>query len=179
MKPPKGNGNKFTETQRFKVVALYKLLGSQDLVSQNTGISISTIKNWKSQDWWKEMEYELTQTDRIQTSVSLQKIRDKAISEVMDRLESGDYIYDMKTGEIKRKPINAAVVNKILQDSIDKSVLITKLNQQDKLVSSNEKVVDRLQLIADRLMNMARQSPLKPLGEVLEGELYNHPNWRF
>jgi len=175
MRPPKGNGNKYSENQRYKVVALYKLLGSISLVSQNTGLSTSTIKSWKSQDWWKDAEYDISQEDNAKTNVSLHKIRDAAMGQVLDRIEKGDYMYDGKTGQIIRKPINANIVNKIMNDAVDKSLLIAKMNSQAKVIQTTDKLADRLLMIAEKFRELAHQGPQKPLGEVFEGELVPPP----
>lgn len=54
---------------------------------------------------------------------------DKALDSVMDRLENGEFIYDEKTGKVKRVPAKMRDTNKVLTDMIDKRALIKKVNK--------------------------------------------------
>ena len=42
------------------------------------------------------------------------KIVDKALDQIMDRLENGDHIYDQKTGRIRRAPVKLRELNATL-----------------------------------------------------------------
>jgi hypothetical protein len=154
--------------QKFEAVALYKLLGSLVEVSKQTLIPVQTLRQWHIKDWWKDYELELAQGARSTLTAKLERVRDRAITVVEDRLENGDFVYNTKTGEIVRKPVNASVANKIMTDTVDKSILIEKLNQEHKVAMSVEKMSDRLAVIAETFNKMVSGKSPQPRGEVLE-----------
>lgn len=160
--------HKYSEKQKYEAVALYRLLGNLALVAKNLGIVEDTIRTWKVQDWWKDYEYEISQADRAKTSTKLTKIRDKAIEVVMDRLESGDFHYNQKSGTITKIPIKANIANQILKDSIDKEVLLDKMNQEVQRVSATEKIADRLLIIQQRFQEMTQRALKQPESDVID-----------
>jgi hypothetical protein len=148
-----------TEKEKYEAVALYKLVGSLQLVANMTGIPRDTLAKWHVSDWWKDYELDIIQQNRAQTSKKLGKIVEKAMIVVQDRLEEGDYLFNSRTGKFVRKPINAHVANKILQDSMSREAMIDQLNQESKKAMTEEKMADRLLKLAEtfKLMSGKRQ----------------------
>ncbi len=154
--------------QKFEAVAMYKLLGNLVEVSNQTRIPVQTLRQWHIKDWWKDYELELAQGARSKLSTKLERVRDRAIAVVEDRLEHGDFVFDQKTGQIIRKPINANVAGKILTDTVDKSILIDKLNQEQKVAMSIDKMSDRIATLYETFGKLARKGSQKPLGDVID-----------
>ncbi len=144
----------WSEKQRYEAVALYKLLGSLNEVAKQTSIPVQTLRQWHLKDWWRDYELELVAGDRAGLSAKLAKVRDRAIAVVEDRLANGDFHMNPKTGEISRKPLNAGTATKIMSDSIDRSVLIEKLNKEHKATMTLDKINDRLQKLHDTFREM-------------------------
>lgn len=162
----KRGDNKFarwSEKQKYEAVALYKLVGSLTLVSNNLGIPIDTLNKWHSQDWWKNYELEIARADKNKVSAKLINIRDKAIEVVADRLENGEWFYNPKSGNIIRKPIEAKVASKILTDTIDKQVLIERINSTQPVESTTEKILSRLEVLHDQFKKLAQMGLKTPL----------------
>lgn len=149
---------RYSEKQKYEAVALYKMLGSLPSVCKATGISLHTLKNWHVQDWWKEYEHEVTHEGRVKLTGKLARIRDSAMKVVEDRLENGDFHYDQKLSKIIRKPVNAHVANKIMNDTVDRSVLLEKLNTEAQVRSSHEKIADRLLKLHEDFARMAHKN---------------------
>lgn len=93
---------------------------------------------------------------------------DKALDAVVDRLENGEYIYDDKTGKIKRVPAKLRDTNKVLTDMIDKRDLIRKTSKPEK---REELTVDHLVKLAEAFASFSgKKLPEKDIS-VIDGEV--------
>lgn len=134
----------YPEKVRYEAVALYKLLGSLNAVAKELEIPYITLRKWHISDWWKDYELDIIQSNRAKSNSKVQKIVEKAMVVVEDRLDSGDYQFDQKTGKMVRVPVKAEVANRILQDSMNREIMNEKLNQEAKRNLTEEKMSDRL-----------------------------------
>jgi len=158
---------RWSEKQKYEAVALYKLLGSLTETAKQLMIPLDTIKRWHISDWWKDYELEVAQAGRAGLTGKLSKIRDRAITIVEDRLENGDLVVNQKTGELVRRPVNVVVANKIMTDTIDRAVLIEKLNTEHKQTITTEKITDRLLHLAEFFKKGGQK---REVGEVIDVE---------
>lgn len=156
----------WSDKQKYEAVTLYKLLGSLPLVASNCQVPLTTLRYWFVQDWWKEFESEIGSADKAKLTGRLGKIRDSAMTVVEDRLDNGDYHYDQKTGQIVRKPINAHVANKIMNDSVDRSILLEKLSNEKQIATTQEKIADRLLKLQSDFEKMAKKRPTAEIIDV-------------
>lgn len=138
----------WSDKQKLEAVSTYLMVGRWAIVSDATGIPVDTLKKWKGQDWWKDYEKEIKAASRLEVSGKLQKIIHKSSDVVLDRLEQGDIYLDQQ-GNVKRKPIGAKVASEILNRSIDKQVLIDKIQEAPEV--QEEAIMDRLKSIQDQL----------------------------
>lgn len=152
--------------QRQEAVALYKILGNLKLVSNSLGIPYQTLKGWHIQDWWKECELEIANETKAKLTGNLSRIGEKALKVVEDRLENGEFIYDQKTGKIKRKPINSRDANKIFTDSVDRTLLIEKLEREQVKVVTQEKMEDHLKKLKEIMLGFGGKTA--KIGEVID-----------
>lgn len=156
----------WSEKQKYEAVALYKLLGSLAETGRQLQIPLDTIKRWHISDWWKDYELEVAQAGRANLTGKLSKIRDRAIAIIEDRLENGEFFIN-KRGEFERRPVNVVVANKIMTDTIDRSVLIEKMNAEHKQTITTEKITDRLLTLAE----FFKKGGKKSVGEVIDAEI--------
>lgn len=155
-------GEWWSDAKRIEVVTTWLALGKIPLVSACTGVSEGTIRQWRTQPWWKELEISIqTETDQELDSKLAKRI-DKALDVVADRLENGDFMYDPKTAQFVRKPVNMKDANKVMVDMFDKRILIRK---QPKEAQSQEAVGDILKNLAKEFEQMAK----KRIKEVSNG----------
>lgn len=168
-KNPKIHGPKafWSDKQRLEAVTTYLLVGKLVLVSDATGIPFDTLKRWKAAPWWKEMEDEVRHSSNIEMSASMKRIRDKAIKEVEDRLENGDFHINPTTGVVSRRPINAKVASEIMVKTIDKEILLQKLEEKPRI--QQEEISERLKTIEAFLIKGARKPKIIDV-EVIDGE---------
>lgn len=147
-------GEWWSEAKRIEVVTSWLALGKIPLVSNCTGVPEGTIRQWRTQPWWKELELSiLTETDQ-ELSSKLTKRIDKALDVIFDRLENGDFMFDPKTSQFIRKPVNMKDTNKVLMDMVDKRLLLRK---QPKEQQSQEAVGDILKNLAKEFEAMAKK----------------------
>lgn len=132
--------------KKIEVVSQYLVLGNASLVSAVTGVGPVIIRQWKMQPWWKELEKEIRTTQNIEMDTKLSKIVDKSLDAVLDRVENGDFIYDQKTGEIRRKPASLRDIHRVSMDSLDKRELLRE--NPEKKQDTQIAVVEQLKILA-------------------------------
>ena len=94
-------------------VTLYCVYGDIKEVSKLTDVPESTLRQWKEEPWWAEIQKRVfvEQNERLSSQIST--VLEKAIDQIADRLDNGDQTYNPKTGEITRKPIEARVLSSL------------------------------------------------------------------
>jgi hypothetical protein len=167
-RPSHGAAATWSTKQRYEAVALYKLVGNLRVVSTTSGIPYDTIRKWHTMDWWKDYEQEIAKQTRAELTGKLGKIAEKAIKVVEDRLENGDYVFNSKTGNIMRKPVNAQQANRIFTDAVDRTILLEKLEAETKVVNTQEKLADRLTKLSETFRDIARTT--RRPGNVIDVE---------
>ena len=148
------DGEWWSEGKRIEVVTTWLALGKIPLVSHATSVPEGTIRQWRTQPWWRELELSIQTESDQELDTKLAKRIDKALDVIWDRLENGDFLYDPKTGEFIRKPVGMKDVNKVMVDMMDKRLLIRK---QPKDLQSQEAVADILKNLAKEFSQMAKQ----------------------
>lgn len=162
----------WSDRQKFEAVTTYMMTGSWPVVSEATSIPIDTLRHWKMQPWWKELESQIRQQRHVEISGKLKRVIDKAFEVIEDRVENGDWHYNPRTQKVERRPVNARVAGEILTKAIDKEILLEKL--AEKPVQAEEAVMDRLKAIEMRLLEAAKVKRDPP--QVIEGELVEVKN---
>ena len=120
----------WSDAQKIEAVTLWLSLGNLNLVGATLKIPEDTLRRWKATTWWKEVADEIALQDRIQLSATAKNIVDKSLGVIADRLENGDWIYDQKVGQLRRKPVAMkdalAVADRMLdrKDQLDKVQVI-------------------------------------------------------
>ena len=133
--------------KKIEVVSQYLILGNMSLVSAVTGVNHQLIREWKGQPWWKEVETQVRATENLQMDNKLSKIVDKSLDAFLDRVEHGDFVYDNKSGQIKRKPVNMKDVAKVSVDLLTKRELL-RGNATERKEVTQVSVADQLKELA-------------------------------
>ena len=149
-KEPKGlrrkyGGKWFKEEVRIKAACVYAVTGNASRTSEITGVPSGTIRQWKLQPWWPQVIERIRSEHDDELDVKFTGIIDKTVEQINDRLESGDYIYDVKNGEFKRKPMGGkeiAVVTSIMMDKRN------MLREKKQIRREETAVMDRLKKLA-------------------------------
>lgn len=163
-------GGHWSEKKRMEVLSLWIATGSPTTVAQQTGVPLATIEAWKLQDWWKKGVESVRNEETDVLDKKLSKALDLALESVMDRIEKGEYIYDQKTGKVKRMPVKLRDVNHAFNTIIDKRQLIRKLPTKIVEASQTEAKLQQLaQQFADFTKKSLGQKEEKVI-EFIEGE---------
>jgi hypothetical protein len=133
--------------KKIEVVSQFLVLGNMKMVAAITGVSYDLVRQWKLQPWWKELENEIRQTQNIEMDTKLSRIVDKSLDGVLDRIENGEFFYDQKTGEVKRKPANLRDVARVSVDMLSKRELL-RGNATERKEVSQVSVGEQLKLLA-------------------------------
>lgn len=141
-------------SSRIETVKTFLIFGgSTRLTSAAMKIPEQTIYQWRRQEWWHELERELKQQENMQLSARLKKIVERSLDVVADRLENGDFIYDQKTGEMRRKPVAMKDAHKVAIDSNTQRQL---LEQNENFVVAQEQVQDKLAKLAEAFASLSK-----------------------
>ena len=147
--------NKFwSDRQKLECVTTFLMLGGNAaLTARQLKIPVETIYIWKRTDWWKECVDEIRKEERILLSTKLKNVMDVSWNVVEDRLQNGDWIYDQKAGELRRKPVSVRDAGKI---AIDAANLRTKMDIQESHTVANEQIEEKLSKLAQAFTNLSK-----------------------
>lgn len=145
-------GKHWSDSQKLEAVQTYLMLGSVRMTSAALKIPEITIKVWRSSTWWKDLESELKIQDELQLSTRLKKIAEKSFAAVEDRLEHGNFVFDQKTGKIRRIPVNLKDAHKVAMESIQQQELIANKHVE---IANDGQILDKLEQLANKFAEMA------------------------
>lgn len=137
----------WSEKKKYEACCLWSSGMKMSQVSVETGVPYETIKQWRSSTWWADIHKELQSEDKQQLDARLTKILDKTLDSILDRLENGEFVYDQKTGSLKRSPVKLRDATVAMNTVMDKRQLIRK--EPTKIVESES--------TNQQLANLAKQ----------------------
>ena len=136
-------------------------MGNAPMTEAVTGVPRSTIRQWKMQDWWKELELDIRNEEDAELDVRLTKIIDKSLDAVLDRVENGDFVFSKKDNKFHRKPVNMKDALKVTTDVFDKRNLL-----RGRPTSRTEK-----HNVSDSLANLAAEFAKFAACKTIQGEV--------
>lgn len=175
-----GSNKWWSDKQKLELVQTYLVMGNLAQAARMLKIPDPTARVWRASQWWKDIEGELKLQDELQLTQRMKSIIGKSLDVVEDRMEHGDYVYDQKSGKMRRKPVSARDANKIAHDSMDRQRLI-----ESKQVSleTKEATADKLLKLAQKFAELAgavqKEEPIElEVVQVdgLSGEVYGVPD---
>lgn len=134
----------WSDAQKIEAVTLWLSMGNLRLVGATLRIPEDTIRKWRMQNWWKEIADEIQLQDKIQLSATAKNIIDKSLSTIADRLEHGDWIYDQKSGQMRRKPVGMKDALAVADRLMDRKEQLDKVQVQEHSVESVEQKLNKL-----------------------------------
>lgn len=157
----------WSDSQKIEAVTTYLALGNLVLTSNVLKIPEFTMRHWKQQQWWKDIENELAVQDDIQLSSRLKRIVETTLSAAEDRIANGDWVYNNKEGCLMRKPVNLKDVHKVTMDLIDKR---EHLDNKVPTSVAIEQIDDRLKKLAQKFEEIAAgNNKTVEVTDVIEG----------
>ena len=163
----------WSEAKKVEVVTTYLALGKAPMTEAVTGVPRQTIRIWKMQPWWKDLEREIRNEEDGELDAKLSRIIDKSLDAISERLDNGEFLLDSRTGSIKRVPVKMRDAARVTTELLDKRNLI-----RGKPTSITEKIstTDILQKLAAEFAGFVRKQSEK----VIEGEVIDalHVEWK-
>lgn len=154
-----GETGHWKETKKIEAVTTYLSTGNQLETCRLTGVPVSTMTKWRTEDWWKEMEKKIRSEEEQQLDAKLSKIIDKTLERLVDSIENGEHIYDQRTGQVKRMPAKLRDLNSAFNTILDKRQLIRK--QPTKIVEQ-QSTATQLQNLAESFAKFVNQKVVEP-----------------
>lgn len=147
-------GKHWSDKQKLEAVTTYLMLGGNlRLTSYTLKIPDQTLYMWKKSEWWNKLVSEVKQEERLTVSSRLKKVMDKSWDVVADRLEHGDWIYDQKAGELRRKPVSLRDAAKVANDA---SLLRERLDMNDNFTVAADQIEDKLSKLAKAFTDLSK-----------------------
>lgn len=143
----------WSEGLRVEAVSLWLKTGSLPTVAHTLKIPYNTIRSWRTKPFWEEIVAQLRSEEDGEMDTKYSKLMKKSLEQIEDRLENGDFMYDPKTGKMKRKPV---LLRDALRASKELSEQRTLVRKKPKEQQTNENVVSRLDKLAAELMSFAK-----------------------
>lgn len=161
------SGKGWDDKVKTQAVITYLAVGKLPMVEAVTGVPKATLRQWRLQPWWKELEEEIRREDEYELDTKLSKIIDRSLDAVLERIEGGEFVLDSKTGTVKRIPVKLKDVHRVSVDLVDKRNLI-----RGKPTSRVEKTetIDTLQKLALQFAEWVKKS-FPPEPKIIEGEV--------
>jgi hypothetical protein len=103
----KHNHGWWPEEKKLEVATLFAALGSVGKVASLTKVPKNTVQRWTQEEWFLQTITRVRREENLQTDAKLSKIVDKALDKLMDRIETGDYVYDIKRGVAVQMPVSS------------------------------------------------------------------------
>jgi len=161
-----GTNRSWSDKQKIEAVQSYLLLGNLALTSRILKIPEITLRVWKTTEWWKNVVDDLRQQESMEMSGRLRKIVDASLVAVEDRLLNGDLMYDNKTGQMVRKPVNMRDAHKVAVDLMDKKKILDKEALEGPQEQQDD---DRLLKLAEKFASLVQAKTEKPV-EIIDVE---------
>lgn len=157
--------DRWTWEDKVAVATKYMQLGNMRLVSELTEVPYQTILDWRKTEWWPQLCDEIKQIKRSKMGAKLEEVIELSVTEVMDRLQNGDFVLDRKTGEIVRKPVSMRDAAQVTNQLITRQIQMEEL--AERLTHRKESIKESLQMLAKEFAKFTKeQGKAKPVEVV-------------
>lgn len=166
LKAGKLPAKRYTDSQKIEAVKCFLALGgNMKMVSNSLGIPYYTLVEWKASNWWKQLTGDLKKEEKLELSSRLTRIVGKAMEQLEDRMNNGDYVLNQKTGDLVRKPVQAKELASISTAFLDRKDILDKQTEEKQDIMTNE---DKLAALAERFAKLAEKAIEKNRIEVTD-----------
>jgi len=141
----------WSDEKRVEAVTAYVAMGKMPKVSLATGIPVNTLWAWKKYSgWWPDLEKTIRGEQNNEYSAVIGDIVTSSLLAIKDRVKSGDFIYNPRSGETVRVPVSAKSLNQVVNTLLDKRGKLVRENQAEGNAEVDEKTLEnKLTQLAD------------------------------
>lgn len=159
------NPNYYNLEQKTDACALYCVYGDVDQVSEMTGIPPKAIREWKDEPWWAEIQRKVFVEQNEKLVGRINGVLDKSLEHLVDRIDNGDYLWDVRKSKLVRKPVDTKVLANVVNTLVTRRQLI---RGEPTSISANIGVDDRLKLLAAQFEKFANAKEVEHVPIVIE-----------
>lgn len=146
------NPNYFNLEQKTDACTLYCVYGDVEQVSEMTGIPPKFIREWKDEPWWSEIQKKVFVEQNEKLVGRINGVLDKSLEHLVDRLDNGDFLWDVRKSKLVRKPVDTKVLATVFNNLVTRRQLI---RGEPTSISSQIGVDDRLKMLATQFEKFA------------------------
>lgn len=115
---------RYPRETKVQAISLYMSTSSTTKVAEALNIPVDLVHWWMKSPWWQEAWDKLRKQKQLELDSLLTRTIHKAVADLNDRLENGDYKLNARTGELNRVPVGAKDIAVTLAIIYDKRALI-------------------------------------------------------
>ena len=126
--------------------------GDVDQVSELTGIDPKFLRQWKDEPWWSEIQKKVFVEQNEKLASRISGVLDRSLDHLVDRLDNGDYLWDVRKSKLVRKPVDTKVLSNLFNNLVTRRQLI---RGEPTSITTQVAVDDRLKLLAAQFEKFA------------------------
>jgi len=140
--------------KRIQAVTAYLGLGNAELVGALVKVPSGTIRAWKKEPWWADLEAQLRDEENVRADKKLTSVVDRTMDLLADRVENGDFVWDSKNSKLERRPLLARDGVRVLGELFDRREFLRRARQEKELNVQN--VEQTLLRVAEQFIKIAK-----------------------
>lgn len=159
----------YSDAQKIEAAKLWLVTGNLTQTAAALSIDRNTLAKWKASQWWKDLIQELRTETKLTLSHKLRSIANKALAQVEDRLDNGDWFYDQKSGELRRKPVVLRDATRVAMDMTNTALKLAEDPDVDG--TSQKQVMDKLEVLKRQFEEFSKNKKVVEVVDVIfQGE---------
>ena len=168
------NPNYYNLEQKTDACAMYCVYGDIDQVSELTGIPAKFLREWKSEPWWTEIQKKVFVEQNEKLAGRITGVLDKSLEHLVDRLDNGDFLWDVRKSKLVRKPVDTKVLATVFNTLVTRRQLI---RGEPTSITTQVGVDDRLKLLAAQFEKFAASKEVEQIAPtVIDVSFTEEPN---
>lgn len=132
--------------KKVEACTLYAVYGSIEEVNKLTNVPEKVLREWSREPWWEEIlkQVYVEQNDKLGAQIT--NLLENALITLKDRLENGDYYFQEKSGDLKRKPVDARTLTGLFQSLAIQRRLVR--GEPTSITTNKQTLDDKLEKLA-------------------------------
>ena len=110
--------------KKVHAACLYAVTGNAVEVSRLTDIPVNQLKGMMAEQWWEDTIRQVRKEENDQITARMTTFINKGIDAIIDRLENGDTVLDLKTGALYKAPVRLKDISSPLGVVLEKRQLL-------------------------------------------------------
>ena len=147
------------ESKKIEAATLHVAVGNMVQVSKLTKIPLPTLRNWSEEPWWSSIQQRVKREANEETDSKFSKVVDKALDKLQVAIEKGDYIYDIKKGELANIPMTGRDLATVAGIVFDKRQLLR--GEATKITKSSTDTEQHLRALAEKFAQLVKSKEEK------------------